>query len=62
MDKRIFKCYECNYVWDVEFGAHRPSECPKCGSNNIYQEDKHRLRGRERNRHFGWKHSGETQR
>ena len=61
MDKRKFKCYECNHVWEVEFGTHRPSDCPKCGSINIHREDNegqrsHRWRGRGRNRHFGWKH------
>ena len=59
MDKRNFKCFDCNHAWDVEFGIPRPSECPKCGSTNIHREDSegersHRRRGRQRNRSYGW--------
>ena len=58
MDKRNFKCFDCNYAWDVEFGISRPSECPKCGSTNIHRGDvegqrSHRRRDRQRNRIYG---------
>ena len=54
MDKRTFKCFECDHAWAVEFGIPRPSECPECGSSNIHREDGggrryNRQRRRQRN-------------
>lgn len=37
MEKRSFKCFECNHVWEVEFGIPRPEECPKCKSENLHR-------------------------
>ncbi len=64
MDKRIFKCLECNHNWQVEFGIPRPSECPECGSTNIHREDKegrrtHRQRNRQRRERRNERSSGE---
>lgn len=58
MNKRTFKCSECNNIWEVEFGSHRPSECPKCGSTIIHREDRgdhrsHRQRRRQQSRNYG---------
>ena len=58
MDKRTFKCFKCNHVWEVEFGIPRPSECPNCKSTNIHREDMGRQRsnqrrGRQRRRSYG---------
>lgn len=30
MGKRTFKCFECDHVWEVEFGIPRPAECTEC--------------------------------
>lgn len=64
MDKRTFKCFECDHVWEVEFGISRPSECPKCGSTSIHREDKegrrsHRQRNRQRRERRNERSSGE---
>jgi transposase-like protein len=58
MDKRNFKCSDCDFNWEVEYGIPRPSECPKCGSTNIHREDvegqrSNRRRGRQGNRSYG---------
>ena len=58
MDKRTFKCFKCNHVWEVELGIPRPSKCAKCGSTNIHREDmgrqgSHQPRERQRNRSYG---------
>ncbi len=42
-----FKCYECQYSWDLSYGTGRPENCPSCKSGNIHrtQEDKGCARG-----------------
>jgi Zn finger protein HypA/HybF involved in hydrogenase expression len=39
VEKRKFKCYDCNHIWEEPFGTGRPPKCPKCGSTNIHRED-----------------------
>lgn len=42
-----FKCYECDFKWQIPYGTGRPGKCPKCSSLNIHraEEDKwHRHR------------------
>lgn len=55
MDKRNFKCFDCNYAWAVEFGIPRPTECPQCKSENLHRVkegnnnfNRHRRQQRER--------------
>ena len=50
MDMRTFKCFECNHVWEVEFGIPRPLECPECKSTNIHREDRIGRRPQRRRR------------
>ena len=40
--QRRFKCYACNYEWEVPHGSGKPGRqmiCPKCGSSNIHRLD-----------------------
>jgi hypothetical protein len=58
MDKRTFKCFDYDHVWEVEFGIPRPSGCPKCESVNIHRENGkgkrfYRQRRRQRSVNFG---------
>jgi len=58
MEKRTFKCFECNHIWEGEFGIARPSECPKCNSTNIHRintegQKAHSRRFRQRRRSYG---------
>jgi len=57
MDKRNFKCFDCNHAWDVEFGIQRPTECPKCKSKNFHrvkeeENNFYRHRRQQRSRHY----------
>ena len=54
MDKRTFKCFECNHTWEVEYGIKRPSECPNCGSVNLHREN-----GKGK-RSYRWRGRGKT--
>ncbi len=49
MNKRKFKCTDCNYVWGIECEVPRPNECPKCTSINIHRVEES-LRNFYRNR------------
>jgi len=43
---RTFKCFDCNYVWELPHGQGGrgiDQSCPKCGSKNVHREN--RLRG-----------------
>jgi predicted DNA-binding protein (UPF0251 family) len=46
--KRKFRCYDCNFDWELGYGSGRPEECPKCKSKNIHRhpEDRGPQRGR----------------
>ena len=48
MPKRKFKCYDCGFEWEIEYGTGRPIECPKCKSRNIHRhpDDRGPQRGR----------------
>jgi len=48
MPKRKFKCYDCGFEWELDYGTGRPQECPKCKSKNIHRhpEDRGQQRGR----------------
>lgn len=40
--QRKFKCYACDYEWDVPYGtgqSGREMVCPKCASSNIHRID-----------------------
>ena len=37
MEKREFKCYNCDHEWEVPFGTPRPEECPQCNSTNLHR-------------------------
>ncbi len=37
MIQRQFICYDCKNAWSVPFGTGRPTECPKCQSENIHR-------------------------
>ena len=52
VEKRKFKCFECDNVWEIVYGAARPEECPKCQSKSIgrAEEDGECARGR------AWRH------
>jgi len=39
MEKREFKCADCEHVWEVPFGTPRPDECPECNSVNLHRVD-----------------------
>ncbi len=49
MNKRKFRCAECDYIWEVKYGVPRPNECPKCTSINIHRVEES-LRNFYRNR------------
>ncbi len=34
---RRFECARCGHGWEVRFGTGRPSECPNCGSLDIWR-------------------------
>jgi hypothetical protein len=36
-EMRVFECADCGHVWEVPFGAGRPTECPACQSNNFHR-------------------------
>ncbi len=38
MPLRKFKCLDCNNTWELPFGTGRPTNCPKCTSQNIHRE------------------------
>ena len=46
--KRKFRCYDCGFEWELDYGTGRPEECPKCKSKNIHRhpEDRGPQRGR----------------
>jgi len=46
--KRRFKCYDCGFEWELDYGTGRPTECPGCKSKNIHRhpEDRGPQRGR----------------
>ncbi|MBU4300260.1 MAG: DUF134 domain-containing protein [Nanoarchaeota archaeon] len=48
MPKRKFRCYDCGFEWELDYGTGRPAECPKCKSKNIHRhpEDRGPQRGR----------------
>lgn len=37
VEKRKFKCYDCQHEWEELYGTGRPQKCPKCGSANIHR-------------------------
>jgi phage FluMu protein Com len=40
---RTFKCYDCDYIWQLphgEGGRGTELKCPKCGSGNVHREHK----------------------
>ena len=37
MEKREFKCANCDHVWEVPFGIPRPDECPECTGANFHR-------------------------
>jgi len=37
LPKRKFKCYDCGFEWELDYGTGRPEECPKCKSKNIHR-------------------------
>jgi predicted DNA-binding protein (UPF0251 family) len=43
LPKRKFKCYDCGFEWELDYGTGRPEECQKCKSKNIHR---HLQRGR----------------
>ena len=43
LPKRKFKCYDCGFEWELDYGTGRTEECPKCKSKNIHR---HLQRGR----------------
>jgi predicted DNA-binding protein (UPF0251 family) len=34
---RIFKCGQCNYVWEAPIGTGPPLNCPKCQSEELFR-------------------------
>ena len=56
MVERHFVCYDCKHEWSLSYGAGRPSECPKCMSDNIHRASQDRKgfmgRGHTRGRGF----------
>ena len=32
---RKFKCFACDYVWEIPYGTARQRECPRCKNTNI---------------------------
>jgi predicted DNA-binding protein (UPF0251 family) len=51
--QRLFRCNECQHTWGVAYGTGRPSQCPQCGSSNIFRAEEDRGRGRAMNRGRG---------
>lgn len=44
-EARTFKCYDCEHVWQLPFGAGRPAACPACKSANIHRSEEERGMG-----------------
>lgn len=45
---RMFKCYDCNYTWEIPYGQGGrgvDQTCPKCGSKNVHRLNKERASG-----------------
>ena len=45
---RTFKCYDCEYTWQLphgEGGRGVDLVCPQCGNKNIHRADTQRGRG-----------------
>jgi len=38
-EKRKFTCSDCNYEWEVAYGATKPQACPKCSGSNIHRAE-----------------------
>lgn len=38
-DSRIFKCRDCQHVWEEPLGGGRPQECPGCGGARFCREN-----------------------
>jgi predicted DNA-binding protein (UPF0251 family) len=34
---RIFKCNNCNHMWQEEKGTGRPRQCPNCKQDDFYR-------------------------
>jgi predicted DNA-binding protein (UPF0251 family) len=34
---RIFKCKNCNHMWQEEKGTGRPQRCPQCKQNDLHR-------------------------
>ncbi|MDY6931940.1 MAG: DUF134 domain-containing protein [Halobacteriota archaeon] len=34
---REFRCFDCEWLWNIPFGTGRPQKCPDCGSKNIHR-------------------------
>ncbi len=39
---RKFKCYECQYTWDLPYGTGRPESCPSCKSGKVQRTQEER--------------------
>ena len=42
MENRKFKCYECNYEWELPQGNGQMGinlKCPKCNGTNVHRID-----------------------
>ena len=50
---RKFKCYACNYVWEIPYGTGRPQECPQCKNTNIHRAEDDRGYARRGGDGFG---------
>ncbi len=49
MENRKFKCYNCNYEWDLPHGKGQMGinlSCPKCNSSNVHRLNSGRHGGR----------------
>ncbi|NYT03840.1 MAG: hydrogenase maturation nickel metallochaperone HypA [Candidatus Methanofastidiosa archaeon] len=49
MENRKFKCYNCNYEWDLPHGNGQMGinlSCPKCNSSNVHRLNSGRHGGR----------------
>jgi predicted DNA-binding protein (UPF0251 family) len=38
---RGFTCQECAAAWEIPFTTSEPSQCPKCGSNDVLRDTDH---------------------
>jgi predicted DNA-binding protein (UPF0251 family) len=33
-----FRCYDCDYIWEIPYGTDRPQNCPQCKNTNIHRD------------------------